>query len=209
VKVDLIELLGSREIEHPSRLISAEIGGGCAKLIVQGRPWWRNGLKEPEERIVFRFEQISGGSLDLRDLPHPLQDELLETVEVARVMDLPWAQPGACHVYCQAPVPKPVALYADLQEHLLQMRAPMGARHYLNVGFGHEGALKAFIEIVSRSSFEIAKGPDQICKLIGDELTRQGVPFNVVTSPVRYDSRLYVRINQSWLFCEKATAEFD
>jgi hypothetical protein len=205
MKIDLIELLRQREIVHPTRIVAVEGGHRRLRISVAGYPWWRDGVSDGEERIVFSFEGIDEGLLDAATLLHMEDDEALELCSVSPLSEEGWAAGGTSYAtYCSGPLADPLRLYAVVEDYLWDADSPRSARDFLNVP---DGRLARFCEISGTSSYLVADAPQAIHSIITAELQRQAVPHTVLVNERRSSHGLFVRIGGTSFVCERATAE--
>jgi hypothetical protein len=83
MKADLIELLGQREIVHPTRIVAVEASHRQLRVTIAGYPWWRATQREEDEQVVFSFEGVEEGLLDAETLLDMEEDEALEFFSVS------------------------------------------------------------------------------------------------------------------------------
>ncbi len=203
--IDLVELLHSREIVHPSRIASATFEAGQFELIVEGCPWWR-GSAGPASRITFRFGGITSGEFDGPTLLDGNDDEILEDFEIAHTSTLEWAQPSRFSIYCSAPLREPLKIYLAVEAYLRGSLAQKGPADFLNGGED----LSSFLEITASPGYQLARGPDSIRDLVQSQLVAQDVPHSTIETVVgQPEGRLFVRLVGSAFFCETAVAEFE
>lgn len=203
---DLIDLLRARRIVHPTRIAAVQIEHRQLRLTITGTPWWRDAARSQEEQITFSFDGVGEGLLDPETLLDMEEDEALEVISVSPLSQEGWADKGARYdTYCTEPLPKPMSLYAAVEDYLWSADVPRTARDYLNVP---DGSLSRFCAIATTSSFLLARAPQEIHRIVLEELQRQKVSYNVLTNEQRPDDRLLVRIGGSRFICSRATAQF-
>lgn len=204
-KVDLVELMATRSVAHPSYILRALFADGALAVTAYGWPWWRPDQQAEEDRIDLTFSGISSGTLDLLDWTSPGFNEALEDFAVCETEGLDWAGPTSGSIYCSAPIPRPLDLYDRLEAYLLDQNALRQPRDFLNGA----NRLSRFISFVTSDTYMLGSGPAAVCDLLTEELRLQGVPFTFVEHQGVPEAPIFVRIGQHGFFCEKATAEFD
>lgn len=209
MKVDLLELLRSKPIVHPTVITSLSLSD--AKLIVSlsGHTWWRE-KRAPEEALYeFHFEGVSDGFIDATlgsSTFGDKNDEALEYFSVQSLANASWAQPQTCQIFCSGVLKHPLSLYSCLEKHLENDKAFKQPKDFLNCGQG-DAPLATFAEIVSEVSFLLACAPEGICTILTEELERQGVPHNIVRrADTCVETRLHVRLDNSDFLCRSASA---
>ncbi|MNE48635.1 hypothetical protein D3C80_1431110 [compost metagenome] len=206
MKIDLLDLLATRSIAHPTRVQSVTMTDGLLCLTIGGWAWWRETGQEHEGLIRLTFSGLSSGTIDLRDwLSGDDFDEVLDDFEVCRTSEVEWAQPTSSQIYGCAPLPQPLVLYDRVEEYLQDQFALRRPADFLNGA----GRLSRFLDHASSNFYLLATGPRAICDLILDELERQGVPHQVMDAKGRPQAPIFVRFGDHAFFCEHATAEFD
>ena len=206
MKVDLLDLLATRSIAHPTRVRSATMADGLLSLTIGGWAWWRETEQDREGLIRLTFSGLSSGTIDLRDwLSGDDFDEALENFDVRRTSELEWAQPASNHIYCSAPLPRPLDLYDRIEGYLQGQAALRQPADFLNGA----ARLSRFLGYVSSDMYLLATGPRVICDLVVDELKRQDVPHQISPTKGYPEAPIFVRFGEHGLFCKQATAEFD
>jgi hypothetical protein len=209
MRIELTELLKSQDIVHPTRILSMAIKNGTLQVLVQGYPWWKShGTSADEEELELCFEGLSEGSLDLTLASGSEDDyEALETFAVRSLANVDWAQPSSHSIYCSAPLQDPLRLYTVVQDHLLDVDSFKKPSDFLNFDF--DGRLNGFMAIASSSLFLVARAPQSLSQIICEELTRQGVPHNVLTKTLPLEQRLWVTLGSFNFLCQSAMAIFE
>lgn len=207
--VDLVELLRTRTISHPSRFVAIE--SRCAaevRISIAGFQWWlENPQADKDGAITFCFEGISDCSFDADMIDSDPTDEDLDTFDISRLSELPWSKGTNCDIYSSGPIPTPLNVYATLHDFLLSAGCPFGPERYLNKGYG--GSLREFSEIAASNSFHLCRGPEGICDVVCAEMKRVGTGFNVIKGKDLSGGLIFVRIAQSYLICQSASATFE
>jgi hypothetical protein len=202
---DLLELLRRQEIVHPTRIVAVEAGHRRLRLTIAGYPWWRTTERAEDGQVVFLFEGIEEGLLDVQTLLDFEEDEALEFVNVSPLSQHGWADGGTSFAtYCSEPLPEPLALYAVVEDYLWDAGAPRSARDYLNI---QDGSLARFCALTRASSYLVARAPEHLHRLVEAELARQHVAHNVIAHERPMATGLFVQIGGTSLVCESATVE--
>ena len=207
MRMDLMELLRSKAIAHPTIINSISVEGGNVRVRVSGWPWWDASSEKKEGKIEFVFEGVSEGEIEIgvTNSNDHYFNEALEDFEIKSLNDVAWAQPNSQSVYCSSPIPRPWELYALLHDHLVKEGSFKRPADFLNSAQTFE----SFYKIAASNSFMVAHCPEVICKIVCDELIRQGVPHNVLSRALNADTRLWVRLNEADFLCQTATAIFE
>jgi hypothetical protein len=204
--VDLMELLSRRPIAHPTRITSALFRDGELRVFVKGWPWWvEEPSRQDDEEIVFCFNGITGGLIELTALVDDEFDEALEDFDISLTEEHEWAKPSTFGIYCSAPLVHPVELYARVEDYLCESSALRVPEDFLH----HASPLSRFLKATATRSYLLANGPECIRRLVCEELQAQGVPHTVIEKAAASEGRFLVRLNDSGFFCDAATAEFD
>lgn len=206
MKVDLLELLRSKAIAHPTRMTSAVFSESRLIVSFTGHAWWRNERAFAEARYEFHFENVSDGFIDAR-LASQDWDEELECFSIQPLAGASWAQPSICAIYCSEALKDPLSLYAKLEKYLYESGALKEPKDFLNSGRDHMPPLAGFAQIASENSFFLASVPEEICTVLTAELSRQGVRHNIIRrADDRVDSRLHIQLGRSNFLCGSASA---
>lgn len=203
--VDLPAVLARKMFSHPSFLKEARLADESLRLVVNGYSWWTDKPDYSDEPVVMLFSGISEGALDLASMLDSDDDEALGDFNVLPVEDLEWMRPGAFTLYCNQPIPEPLAIY-DIVERWV---APAcGVREVHDFLHGAE-RLATFLEYAASQIFLLATGPDSLRALLVRELERQGVQHQLMPSQSQpHGGRYLVRLaGGTWFFCESATLE--
>lgn len=205
MRVELYELLQRRRIVHPTTITAFEAAEDGLRMSVSGYAWWL-GREDYDIRrtITFTFEDIMEGFTYLPVI-RSADNEALEDFEVGLLDDYAWARPATFAIYCNAPLGKPMRLYAKVHDFLHVANAARGPEDFLNAC----DSLAQFVEVTARRSYLLARGPEVIRRLICEELESQDVPFTVLDQDARAATGLLVRLDGAAFTCERATAEFD
>jgi hypothetical protein len=203
--IDLFDLMATRPISHPTRITSFSLVGDMATLSVEGASWWVENRPDIDGEIQFRFEGVTCGSIDLSELVDPEWDEALDMFHMERTSDLPWAQPSTVSIFCNGSIPRPLDVYARVQNYLLDVDALSSPSDILNGG----DRLSWFLEVARSPVHQLAVAPPVIADLIIGELNDQGVPHIVMFLRGGAVASILIRIGDHGFFCERATAEFD
>lgn len=209
MKVDLLELLRSKSIEHPTIITSLSLSESKLIVSLTGYAWWRTKRTPEDASYEFHFENVSDGFIDATlgsRVSGEQNDEALEYFSVQPLRNVNWAQPATCQIFCFGELKSPLRLYSELERYLEKAEAFRQPKDFLNCG--HSNApLTKFAEIASENSFLLASAPEEICEVLIAELRRQDVPHNVVrrTSTLVEES-LSVRLGHSDFLCRSASA---
>ncbi|MDR3528737.1 MAG: hypothetical protein P4L57_15815 [Rhizomicrobium sp.] len=207
MQVPLIDLLKTAEVAHPSVLESLTFEGTMLSMRFRGWPWWKPGTSGVESTIAFVFEEISQGSIGLPVLyaSYLQNDEVLEDFALCPLAELPWAAPAEHAIYCAAPLPEPLALFALVHDYLAKVGADYRAEDFLNGA----DVLEKFGEITASASYLVATVPDVLRSIVCHELDRQNVRYNVITHELQQDTRIRVQFVGTSFLCARAFAHFD
>jgi hypothetical protein len=209
MRVELRELLRSRPICHPSRIVSASIEAGTLWIVMRGYPWWLGTSGHADEQtIVFLLEGLAGGMLRIEDVGDAYRDddEALETFEAHSLVDLDWAQPSRFAIYCSDALKDPLSLYRRVHDYLDDVDAYRTPGDFLNYP---SKRLAQFIQITSSGSYLVGRGPECVRNIICAELETQGVRYNVIESQINPTLGMLIRLGTSDILCASAFAEFD
>jgi hypothetical protein len=209
VKVDLLELLRSKSIEHPTIITSLNLSESKLIVSLTGYAWWREERRKEEAPYEFHFENVSDGLIDaaVGSRASGVQnDEALEYFSVQPLKNVSWAQAETCQIFCSGPLKSPLTLYSKLERYLEKAEAFKQPKDFLNCGQSNAPVTK-FAEIASENSFLLACAPEEVCAVLTAELERQGVPHNIVRrTDARIEDRLLVRLDNSEFLCGSAGA---
>lgn len=209
MRIDLVELLRTRTIAHPSRFVTVE--SRCAsdiRIAVAGFPWWfENPPADEDRQITFHFEEITEGTLDAEIFTSDPSNEDLELFDVRPLSELLWSKGAHCNLYCNGPLPNPLNVYAALHDFLLSVGCPYGPERYLNMGDG--GSLSEYSGIATSKSFHLFRGPETICEVVCAEVEKSGTSFNTIKGRELSGNLIFAQIAQSHLICQSAFATFD
>ncbi len=199
----LYDLLQERSIVHPSRVEAITWRDGRLTVDVRGWRWWEASSPSPatEGAITLIFEEVSEGRFKLDGLDD--NDEMLDSFEIRRVSETPWARAANWSIFCAAPIPDPLAIHTALQDHLHRSSACFGVEDFLN----EASRLSAFVEMTKTPGFLLAAAPESIRDLISEELDRQSVRYSLVETVADSEPRFFVTLGRSTFFCEEAIAE--
>lgn len=208
MKMDLVTLLETRTIGHPSRFLALRMDKTSELQIdVMSHPWWDQAPRDLEERkIVFHFTGIRDARIDFSDLAPDPHNEFLECFRARRLEDLEWARGSWRQIYCSQAIPDPLSIHAALHDFLVSMDCPYGPDHYLNMG-GHR-SLSAFLGICASGNFLFCDAPPSICDLMVRLLEKQGVEMAFLERGDISGSLLWVGLGQSHFVCQSAYAVF-
>lgn len=208
MRVELIELLRTRTIVHPSRIISTSFDHeGTLRIHAFGCPWWHKDPKLPERAIELIFDGVDNGKVDLGCLPRSSDDDAWEIFEVRSLADIGWAQPSRFGIYCNGPLLNPFSLYRAVHDYLELENSFFRADDFLN--FGWSRLLADYQKIATSDSYLLARAPEAIRALICAELDAQGVGYSIISHPRQPETRLWVRLEGLDVICEAAYAEFE
>jgi len=209
MRVDLIELLRTRAIAHPSRIVRVEspCDMSCSFDVV-GYPWWTDGATgEPEGKLTIRLEGITSGKLDIFLFGSDPSDEDLEAFDAHSLSAYPWAQGNHCQIFCSDPLQNPLDIYAILHDFLASSKCPFNPSQYLNMGFG--STFFEFQVITSERSYLLCNGPESICEIVASELKARNVGFRLLRRNSPKTNEILVEIEDSQIICKSATAIFE
>lgn len=207
---DLVQLLASRSITHPTHIKSIEFADGTLTIILMGYPWWKAHRDFAERAtLTMVFGGISKGIFDVSFADGGEDnDEDLENFHVQPLEVIDWAQPCTHHIYGTSPVPNALLLYAVLKDYLIDISAYRPPEDFFNFDF--DGKLRRFEELMSFTPYLVARAPESICNVICAELGRQGVTHNAFKAfEASPEKRLWVRLGKGDFLCDPATALFD
>jgi hypothetical protein len=172
---------------------------------VAGWPWWDDALdKSTDHKIELLFGGLGYGFLGTRDFDFE-ETEALEVFEVVETASLAWAQAEGSAIYCQAPLPRPLDIFAKIHDFLWPYAGVSRPGHFLNCGDSE--SLATFIERTKSNSYLVANAPPVLRDIICSELAAQGVPYNELPVRLQPCGRLLVTLARSQFFCETAEAE--
>src|SRR5262249_15642785 len=121
MKIELIELLQTKTVIHPSSVTSVELRGGNLRVFLSGYPWWRDTQKQVDLGYEFLFQGVKGDIVRIVAEFGPdgeAWDEALDDLFVQPIANADWAQPQVCELYCSEPLKDALALYVALERHL-------------------------------------------------------------------------------------------
>lgn len=209
MRVELIDLLQSSIIVHPTRISSMTILNGTLQVLVTGYPWWKAHKDfSDESQLEIYFEGSSYGSLDVTLASGDEHDfEALEDFAVRSLEGVDWAQPNSHTIYCSGPLKDTLRLHAVVHDYLVDVGSFKKPQDFLN--FDSEGRLACFQLIATFNSFLVASAPQSISQIICEELTRQGVSHNILMLTLPLEQRLWVRLGSGNFLCDSAVAIFE
>ena len=209
MRVELVELLRTKPIAHPTRIVSVSITPSILQLLVRGYPWWLtlSGTQEDQD-IAFSFKDVVSGCFDLDyfGCVGSEHEMALDEFEVRPTVELDWAQPDIFSIFCSSPLRHPLKLYVRVHDYLKDVDSYRGAEDFLNFP---SGRLDQFISTASSNSFLVARCPECVRRIICDELEVQGVAYNTIETPLPPNRNLLARVAGSHFLCAEAFAEFD
>lgn len=208
MQLPLADLLKTREVVHPTRLVRLDSQGrGGFSLETEGFMWW---LSEPPEdregRIRFNFEGVDG-VIDPSIFIGDPDGEFLEALEARPLSELPWAKGVDCHLFCNSPIEQPLQIYAALHDFLTSVDCPFPPNYYFNLH--RDSSLEFFIELTSSPSFLLLRSPESVCGVVIAELERCGTKYTLLRGKSPSDQRVWVRLGNSQIICSSAYAEFE
>jgi hypothetical protein len=202
---DLIGILHERPIFHPTRIEEVLWRGRTLIISIRGARWWEGPYTgEPtdgEASII--FEEVGEGCLRTDELD-PEFDEALEDLEVVPVSEVPWAQPRDWSIFCSGPLSEPMSVFRIVHDYLRSNEAFLQPEDILNQG----ADLAQFVAMTRSAGYLICRGPKSIRDLVGEELSRQATPHNVIEHTTRSWPKLLVRLGDSAFLCGSATLEW-
>jgi len=209
MRINLLDLLQSNPIVHPTRIASMAISDGTLRIAVTGYPWWKPRADFSDDgQLEIRFEGLSDGYLDVTLASGDEDDlEALEGFALRSLENIDWAQPCIHAIYCSGPLQNPLAIYAVVNDYLVDVEAFKTPDDFLNFNF--DGKLSSFAETGASNSFLVARAPESVRQIICEELTRQSVPYNVITTKLPPEKRLWVTLGDGHFLCDKAFTVFD
>lgn len=158
-----------------------------------------------DHEIELQFSGLGYGVLETADFDFE-ETEALETFEVVETLSLAWAQPDGFAIYCHAPLPHPLDVFAEVHDFLLPYSGVRRAGHFLNCGDAE--AVATFVERTKANSYLVANAPPVVRDLICAELGRQGVAYNELPVRLQPCGPLLVTLGRSQFFCRTAEAKF-
>lgn len=209
MQIQLLDLLRSREIVHPSRIVRIESAcdSSCSLELV-GYPWWSDLLSTTEEqKAVIRLEGIEDGILDVFLLESDRSDIDLEYFDVQPLNRYSWASGIYQQLFCSTPIEDPIKIYATLHDYLKSVQCLYSPHQYLNMG--DVGTFEFFEDICRSNSFQLCEGPDSICKTVADEIDKEGATYNLVDGRKLDSPDILVSIKNSQIICSNAFITFD
>src|SRR5271170_1665381 len=153
MRIDLTELLRSRPIVHPTRIVATSISRGSLRFAVHGHPWWNSRtVARGEETIEFLFEGITEGDIEIGDFGGLGNDETeaLESFKICSLAEFDWAQPSKFSIFCSNALKNPLSLYLRVHDFLIEADAYRRPEEFLNYS---SGRLAQFTEIASTASY--------------------------------------------------------
>jgi hypothetical protein len=210
MRMELIKLLHSNEIVHPTTIKAANFHQGRLSISVSGYPWWKPpGARAVDGSIELIFNGLSEGTLDAcisnLDFSGNEHDEALEDFGVEPLSSFAWAPPDVHSIYCSSALREPASLYESLDNYLVTNDSYRRPLDFLNSC----ATLSQFRELCASNSFLLARCPDAIRELLCVHLVREGVAFNVISTSATPENRLRVKLGNSDFLCDEAIAEFD
>ncbi len=212
MKIDLLSLLASHEIIHPTRLLGFSASRGKLRFELQGYVWWKPVHSPSESNISFIFSEVDAGQLDMSIFDaYTDQDEVLEDFSIETAKPGDWDEDAEIAIFCQSAVPDPEGLYARLHGHLQRERSWKGPHDYLN---SMRGQLKRFAALTQTPPFLLSRAPESVNRFLATELDSQGVQYYFIpedypqNGEARFKPRLIVRWLDSVFRCGSAHAEF-
>lgn len=208
MKIDLIELLKTRTVIHPTIVTSGELRDGNLHLYLAGYSWWRDAPMENGPAYKFFFQGVTGEIAPILSETGPDGwDEALDNFSVQSLVDANWAQPQVYDLYCSQPLKDVLGLYVLLENYLRGVDSYFSPQQFLNCGGWEKGPLASFADIGSSNSFLLARAPRAIADLLHEELTRQGVKHNTLYKDCNPETpSLRVRVGGSDFLCQSAVA---
>ena len=209
MRVELVELLRTRDICHPSRFILLESKNKSdIRIEVTGYPWWLNNPNpDLDRKISFYFEGISDGLLTSDVFQADYFEEDLKSFDVRPLSEHEWAKGVNCDVYCNSPLSNSLEIYASVHDFLLSAECPYAPERYLNMG--NSGSISEFATIASSNSFLLCHGPEAVCHVVSRVLEICGAKFNVLMGKDMSNNLICVELLGSHLICRSAYAVFE
>lgn len=211
MRIDLLDLFDTREIVNPSTIAKIELEAGSIKATVFGYPWWRSPKGRPNEgTLTMTFQGIEYALIDHGTLIYDFEDHL-DIFWGGSWNALPWRQGASGSIYCNRPIPDPVAVFVAVENYLSEQTCPFGPEEFLH-SYGGDGFLTSFKNLVESPGYYLGGGPAPICHLICAELDRQGVTYKLHGATGENDDpelQYFSLTGQTFIVCEKAFAEFD
>ena len=209
MQIQLLDLLRSREIVHPSRIVRIESAcdSSCSLELV-GYPWWCDLIPTTDEqKAVIRLEGIQDGNLDVVLLESGPSDDDLENFDVQPLNSYSWASGIYQQLFCSTPIEDPIKIYATLHDYLISVQCLYSPHQYLNMG--DVGTFQFFEDICRSNSFQLCAGPDSICKAVADEIDKEGATYTFVDGRRLESPDILVSIKDSQITCSNAFITFD
>ena len=206
MRVDLIDLLRSKKVCHPTIIKSVNnTASRTIRIEASGHPWWLDYKSDCGEReISFCFNGISGASFDEDILCRDDFEEDLETIYASYLEEQEWAMGAHFQIYCSSCIQNPFELYAKLDDYLTSIGSPFSAKKYLNMN-----KFSDLADTLSSNNFKLADGPEKVVNQICSYLRDAEVPFTVIEGRKERDDLIYVQLGTGHLICGEAYALFD
>ncbi len=203
MRIELVELLSSREICHPTRIDLLEsTSTRQIHIEMSGYPWWLGKTQinpKSEEKICFYFNDILDVSLDSKMFCRDDLEEDLELLTASFLHEEEWAKGVQYEIFCSSPISDSYGLYALFDDYLMSLGCPYSARDYLNMG----KSFSTFKDVTSAKSYLLARAPEEVCKVICEFLKLQEVEFKVLQG--REGS---IEIKNKYMSCDLIYAQF-
>ncbi|MEH6631132.1 MAG: hypothetical protein V7776_09905 [Halopseudomonas aestusnigri] len=208
MRIDLIELLNSKELCHPTKINFMESTFERQfRIEVSGYPWWLGNSQTPSEgKICFHIEDIIEGCVGAEVICRDCSEEDLENLSANLLAEQEWAKGVQCEIFCSSPLADPFSLYAYLDDYLGSLSCPYSANKYLNMG--HEKSFSNFRNITLEKRYLLSNAPEKICVVICEFLKGQKVDFNVIKSKDISGDFIYLTLGEGYFICGKAYATY-
>lgn len=207
MKIDLIELLASREIKHPSRIDSLKSNYRSDMTFeISGFPWW---LNEPssliDAKITLHCENIVefnlNGGLSLTDE----SDEDLEEFNAQPYQDILDERGENCDVYCYTACTNPLEYVVLLQERIRDLHWALPAEEYLNISHIRSSNNTT----TSPISYQFGEAPETITKIICELLQERNMKYSIIKHSRDPSKLIYVTLGLNEIICERAYVTYD
>lgn len=196
------------QLTHPTSVNRIEIPmQRSMKVYSSGFPWWKNNDKAKKNKftdsnIVFEFDDIFHGRIDLENMVQDTYKEDLDDLEVVLVPRQP-----IISIYCSSPVRNFFAVYEFLHDYLATKDYPFEVLDLLHGGnsITIQRCRKAF----ESNSFLAFEGPEPLAVIIEKLFGEQGVNFRRQPIKTYYDEHHWVTFMGNSFYCQKSFVEFD
>lgn len=207
-RVPLLDLLGEREIVHPSTVKKIAYSNGALEIDICGYPWWlpkRKAQQMCDSHALIEFRDISHANLTESVLHNDSLAEDLEEFNLEALSLAEWNKGHSTEVFCSEPVEAMLPILSALDQHLIDQNCPFSWQQFVN--FGH--SISEFLEPKTFGSFKLCEGPAAICEVVAKELDKMNVKHTQITSHRPFFSGILMRWWDSYLISDDATISWD